>query len=63
MSTLDAARRHIRRPGGSDEPLFRFGRVALLMALLLGAVLGVAEMHLLATRSADDFGSFLVAES
>lgn len=63
MSTLDAARRHIRRRGPGGEPLLRLGLIALLVTLLLGAVLGVAEMHLLATGSADDFGSFLFAES
>ena len=63
MSTLDAARRHIRRRGDDGEPPLRLGHVALLVMVLLGAILGVAELHLLSTRSADDVGSFLFDES
>ena len=63
MSTLDAARRHIRRGDGGDEPPVRLGRVALLVMVLLGVILELAEMHLLSTRSADDVGSFLFDES
>ena len=63
MSTLDAARRHLRRGGAGDEPPFRAGRFALLAILLLGAVLGMAEMHLLSTLSADDAGSLMFDES
>lgn len=63
MSTLDAARRHIGRRGDGGEPPFRLGRVTLLVTVLVGAVLGLAEMHLLSTQSADDIGSFLFDES
>lgn len=63
MSTLDAARRHMRRRDAGDEPPFRLDRVALLLVLLLGAILELAEMHLLSTRSADDVGSILFDES
>ena len=63
MSTLDAARRHIRRRGAGDEPPFRLGRFALLVVLLLGVILELAEMQLLSSQSADDVGSILFDES
>ena len=63
MSTLDAARRHIRRRGAGGEAAFRLSRLVLLVILLLGAVLAMAEMNLLSTQSADDVGSILFHES
>lgn len=62
MSTLKAARRHIRRSGAGGESWWRLVRIGLVLMLLLGAILGAAQMHLLPTQSADDVGSILFDE-
>lgn len=61
MSNFNAVRTELRfSEDRAEKPvLARLGGLAAIALLIVAAVAGLAEIHLLPTFSADDFGSIL----